>query len=380
MAEFAVQVFEVTSVEPIPGADRIELAVVLDYRSVVSKGAVEAGTRVVYIPEASIVPDAILTDLNLVGKLSGPQHNRVKAAKFKGCLSQGLIWIPEWINECQLGQDVTERTGITKYEPQIPGNMGGSIRQWTPPPGVKGTGGLLHYDIENIKKWPDIIEEGTPCTFQEKVHGTLVQIMYMPGIPEEISFDGFAIASKGLGARGFCFQNNEENNNNLYIRTLREEKILDKILSYTGLKQLQNPFYQYPELADDSDQPIYFFGEIYGKGVQDLHYGTDKAKFGLFDIYVGRKDHGVWLLQCETALVAERCGIPTLPYLYEGPFSKPILELFTNGKETVSGTSANVREGVVIRTDRTHPKLGRVILKSVSADYLLRKGETTEYA
>jgi len=371
MAEFVVQVLEVTSVEPIPEADRIELAVVLDYRSVVAKGAIEAGTRVVYIPEGAIVPESILEELNLVGKLSGSQRNRVKAAKFKGCLSQGLIWIPEWINECQLGQDVTERSGITKYEPPIPGSMAGSIRQWVPPPGVTDNIGLIHYDIENIKKWPNIFKEGDPVYFQEKVHGTFVQVVYMPGIPNEISFDGFSISSKGLGARGFCFQNNEENNNNLYVKTLKDTGVLEGLLAWPNLKYFK-----------EASKPIYFFGEVYGKGVQDLHYGTDKPQFGLFDIYIGFKDQGYWASEVEKVDVCFYAKIPQLPVLYRGPFSKEVLDEYTNGKETVSGKSSNVREGVVIRpaVEITDPKLGRVILKSVSADYLLRKGETTEYA
>ena len=49
---------------------------------------------------------------------------------------------------------------------------------------------------------------------------------------------------------------------------------------------------------------------------------------------------------------------------------------------TVLGSAAHIREGVVIRprTERHDDRTGRVILKSVSGDYLTRKGDTTEFA
>ncbi len=54
------------------------------------------------------------------------------------------------------------------------------------------------------------------------------------------------------------------------------------------------------------------------------------------------------------------------------------VEQLTNGKEAVSGEEANIREGVVIRPteERRELELGRVILKSVSEKYLLRKNAT----
>ena len=69
-----------------------------------------------------------------------------------------------------------------------------------------------------------------------------------------------------------------------------------------------------------------------------------------------------------------------VPILYTGPFSIESMEEFTNGKETVSGKEACIREGIVVRVaeERHEENLGRVILKSVSAAYLLRKGEVTE--
>ena len=53
----------------------------------------------------------------------------------------------------------------------------------------------------------------------------------------------------------------------------------------------------------------------------------------------------------------------------------------TDGKTTYGKNKDQIREGVVIRplNERFVDDLGRVMLKSVSQAYKLRKGETTEY-
>jgi hypothetical protein len=50
--------------------------------------------------------------------------------------------------------------------------------------------------------------------------------------------------------------------------------------------------------------------------------------------------------------------------------------------ETVAGGGAHMRESIVITptVERRDNRFGRVILKEVSPAYLLRRGDTTEYA
>lgn len=69
-----------------------------------------------------------------------------------------------------------------------------------------------------------------------------------------------------------------------------------------------------------------------------------------------------------------------VPILYKGKFSKEIMDQFTNGKETISGKQLHIREGIVItplieRYDSSL-NLGRVILKNISIQYLVRTGGT----
>lgn len=102
MATFEAKVYKLT-IEPHPNADKLELAVVGDYRAVVGKGLYKTGDLGVYIQEGSIVPKWLLQKMDLwdneknIGKLAGPQGNRVKSIKLRGILSTGLIYPVEVI-------------------------------------------------------------------------------------------------------------------------------------------------------------------------------------------------------------------------------------------------------------------------------------------
>ena len=74
--------------------------------------------------------------------------------------------------------------------------------------------------------------------------------------------------------------------------------------------------------------------------------------------------------------ICDLLGFRTCPFYFAGPFSQEVLDKFTDG-QTQLGFS-HVREGIVIEANppRFDPELGRVILKSVSENYYLRKNQT----
>jgi hypothetical protein len=163
MSTFAVTVEKITITEH-PNADALELANIADYQAIVRKGQFSTGDLVAYIPEQAIVPQVLLKEMGLEGKLAGKQANRVKAIKLRGILSQGLVYParPEW----QEGADVTELLGITKWEPPAPAHLAGEMYS-------AGLDRTLKYDIENIKKYPRVLEPGEQVVFTEKLHGCL---------------------------------------------------------------------------------------------------------------------------------------------------------------------------------------------------------------
>lgn len=396
MSEFKVEIVKIDKIDSIENADFIEVAKIADYKSIVKKGQFEQGDLAVYIPESSIVPDWLLKRLGLEGKLAGSNKNRVKAVKLRGTLSQGILyplikrtiqdelypeitnqeWTlytenPEWFKSVPPaidknyvgvyeGLDVASILGIEKYVPPIPTSMAGEIV------GI-GPENTVRYDIENLKKYPDVLKQNEEIVATEKIHGTLMIIGYVPGLnnPEIIEGDVF-LASKGLGAQGKVFKDNERNkerDKNVYYRVFQE-------LGKDFVKRLKT-------VVIASQTPFYILGEVFGSGVQDLQYGCkqNELKFRVFDIFAGTEKRAIDYEQ-----MIKKCkelNLEPVPLLYRGPYSRTTIDQLCFGN-TIEGDGKHIMEGIVIRPtkERSDPKLGRVILKHVSEAYLIRKGGT----
>ncbi len=396
MASHSVNIVRVEGVFPIEGADRIEAVQIGGYQSIVQKGQYKVGDLVAYIPEQSFVPALLLEEMGLTGKLAGAQKNRVKAIKLKGVLSQGLVYplasvqnkraetaqefgVP-YFGAVQEGDDVAELLGITKYEPVIPAQFAGQFSR------PRGEYNLLNYDIENIKKMPKQIVPGEPVVMTEKIRGTQLQAWFWADTGE------FAVTSKGLASRGYIIEDNEANANNTYIRAAKKYDLAAKIsklaraLNDNMSRVLVNNTERGLEVT-----AVAVIGEVFGHGIQDLHYGEDLG-FRVFDIYIATREciytathekstgnvkmgeMGRYADAIELrALCDNVLALPCVPLLYCGPFSQEALMEHTNGYETVSGKSLHIREGVVVRPFVEREHCGRVILKSVSEAYLLRR-------
>jgi RNA ligase (TIGR02306 family) len=371
MSSFAVIVKKLT-IKEHPNADALEVAEVDAYQSIVRKGAFKTGDLVAYIPEQSVIPVSILKELNLEGKLAGKDKNRLKPARLRGVLSQGLCYPAR--SHWSEGDDVTGELGIEKWEPPIPAHLAGEVYNL-------GSGYTISYDIENFKKYPDIFHPGEQVVMTEKLHGTFMVVGVIPQQEDMI----VAVSSKGLFSRGLALKLDSENNkHNLYVRAERHYNISHK-LKKVYAATLQPAGMVLAGVEEYVGDPVYVFGEVFGKGVQDLSYGakTDADNdigYRVFDIYVGRPGKGRFLNHDELNAACEQLEFDRVPVLYEGPFSKEVLDQYTNGLETVSGKGLHVREGVVVRPviEQEHLvlPLNRVQLKSVSGDYLTRKGGT----
>lgn len=375
MSNFAVPIKRVRAIEAHPNADAIEFAVVDGYRSIVKKGAFRAGDLVAYIPEASLLPEWLLKRLDLWdadksrGKLHGKDGNRVTAIRLRGELSQGICYAvaPDgrigvadeaFLTVCE-GDNAADLLGILKYEPPIPTSLSGEVFN-------AGTELTLDFDVENWKSYPDVLQPGEEVVFTEKIHGTCTAVAILPyrdAHPEAFGERrNILIFSKGLGAKGLVFKNNERNRGNLYVRATQN--------LVARIDEMQR--------ADDKGraEPCFILGETFGPGVQDLTYGKDIA-FRVFAAargYRGEQRYHDWSF-VESELKAE-FGFGTVPVLYRGPFSEAVMHEHTRGKTTLD--ASHIREGIVMAPtrERLHGAIGRVCLKSVSADYLTRRGGT----
>ncbi|WP_030056327.1 MULTISPECIES: RNA ligase (ATP) [Streptomyces] len=336
-----------------PNADALELAQVGLYRAVVAKGVYRTGDHAVYIPEQSVLPEELIEELGLTGKLAGSRANRVKAVRLRGELSQGIVCRPAALADTDLaaaadhGVDFAELLGVVKWQPPVPTSMSGVA--------VSAPDLLPWVDIENLKRYPDVFEPGEPVVLTEKLHGSCCLVTYTAATGE------VQVSSKGIGAQGLALVEDERN---LYWRAVRAydmPAVAARLAERLGAER------------------IGIFGEVFGEGVQDLSYGasarTERPGYAAFDVSAVVDGRLSWLSAAEL-LDGE---LPLVPELWRGPFDPETVLGHAKGKEALSGRELHLREGVVVRpvTERWSPVLGgRAIAKVVSDAYLTRKGGT----
>ena len=212
---------------------------------------------------------------------------------------------------------------------------------------------------------------------------------YWPGLGKKDLFEGGDVFpfSKGLGAQGLVFMNNENNKGNLYVKNLMDLidgvgfNIINGIKKYFeyGSTAVDNPII---EFRKGKPMPVYILAEIFGKGIQDLAYGRDDDDLRVFDVFIGEPLTGRYLDYDEKVFFCEEIiDVAMVPVLYHGPYSKEIADEYCEGMTEIQGGKGScMREGIVITPafEARHDEIGRVILKHVSEKYLLRKN-ATEY-
>lgn len=414
VSTFSCPVVRVASVEDHSNADRLSIIRMegLGYTAISAKledgtPRYRVGDLVVYIPADSVLPEWFLRDQGYwdeeerKGTHSGTNGDRVKPRRLRGVYSEGVLykvcayhveggwpematrtemtgaWNIKWaiatengsLQQVIPGDDAAEHLGITKYDPPVPVHMAGQCANLR--------GHLEKFDFERLESVPDIFDDVEWVTASEKLHGSHMCISFFPGLdhPEMFGSKGdIAVNSKGLGAQGLAFKNVPENRDNVYVKTL--VSLLEQGLEH----RLRGAVNQLTESTLNTtvtcEVPIRLFGEVYGTGIQDLHYGTRAPEFAVFDVRVG----DCWLPRSTMEAFCAILGLAVVPLLYQGPFNLAALEAVRDGPTTLGG--GHIREGIVVRAERCehHPTHGRRISKLISPAYLLRKAKNaTEY-
>jgi RNA ligase (TIGR02306 family) len=220
--------------------------------------------------------------------------------------------------------------------------------------------------IQHWANYPDIIEDGEQVVVTEKIHGKNCRVgMCMePDNKGEMKWNWMA-GSHGVQRKEFDHKDRLSE----YWYPLLDDNIMDLILYLKNEAEWPEPKHS-----------IIVFGELYGEGMQNMHYGT-KNGFRVFDISI----NGKYLDHVDFIYANAKHGVEIVNILYTGPFSRQVIEDYTSGDTTMcpldEAGKFKGREGIVIKPVkgrdhqnwREHNCISRVIFKSVSADYLGRK-------
>lgn len=415
MSSLIVEVCKVENVIKHPNADRLEIVTVKGWNTCVSTGSMKKGDLCVYFPPDCVLPIPLSDRLNVTKYLSLVKDEvgnvlgaRVKVARLRGQQSYGLIMAVEdsgWV----VGQDVAEHYGITKWEPPMESLDGDAER---PHPAFHH-----YFELENVKNFPDVIQDGEEVVFTEKIHGKNCRL----GLILDTKDDGtpiwrFTAGSHDVRRKEMFVKRNRRVEFDEKGMPVQEEVLKEvrdesgKVIYENGEPKmemvLQDKYWYYETthrsaffaLLDTSGvrelllhlsngkSNVIIFGEFYGSGIQDMSYGFTNGRTGfrVFDISV----NGNYLGFKEKVAICDRFKLQMVPILYQGPFSLEKVEEYVSGPTTVCDPSLisgfSEREGIVITTvvehSVAHEKkfFDRAALKAINFAYLERN-EGTEF-
>ena len=172
---------------PIEGADKIELARIQGWQSVVKKGEYKIGDKVVFVPIDTVVTPADWNQF-LWDKKDPTKPIRIKTAKLRGAISQGVIFPLTIITPEMNVDELAQELGITKYEKPIPAHLAGQVRGDFPTHLVSKT------DEDNLKSNIEVLDELKEADFVEttiKMDGTSATYI------KELDFS-FSVCSRNL--------------------------------------------------------------------------------------------------------------------------------------------------------------------------------------
>lgn len=323
---------EVVEVKPHTNADSLEVLKVGQMQLVAGKGAYETGDVVVVIPEKSVIPKDSPIYAEFEKYLVGPEKDRVKGIRLRGEPSEAITWPldrfgsvvvgeyegPErwWQNrnaveEAAIGEDISGRLGITKYEPPIPDEMRGQVEKLDVP-----STALVKHDCYQFAAYADQLSPEAEVVVTEKIHGSQLNYVFYEG--EE------SVSSKGILGRELRIR---EAPNNVYWRAVRR----------SGLREIAGAITMSP-----GPSVVQMIGEVapVQKGFDYGLSGDEKAAL-VFELVLD----GVPVSFDDLPPEVRDLWVPVL---YRGPFEEADLPKLAKGREAVSGEERHIREGVVV--------------------------------
>lgn len=342
---------EISSLDPIDGADAIEVARVLGWNIVVKKGEFSVGDMCVYFEVDSLLPQieqfAFLAPRGAKPTLMEDGTTkfgyRLRTIKLRGQVSQGLVFpVMEFkdllqIGDLTVGMDVTERLGVVKYEAPIPAELQGK-RKGNFPEDIPKT------DETRVQGIPKVLERNQDELFYitEKVDGTSITIFWDHEKDE-------------LHVAGRTIDWDRATGNSYWINALA-----------AGFDTIGK------QLGD-----LVFQGELVGEGIQGNKLKIKGQKILFFNCFDRKTSKYLpladFLYQCRS-FGLEMVPLLETDYSIKGMGVDDIVLL--SMRRSVINKDIWV-EGIVLRSmdEIQDPKIGRLSFKAINPNFLLKYEE-----
>lgn len=316
-------------IDPIAGADAIEVATVGGWKVVIKKGEYQAGDLAVYLEVDSWVPTELapfLTKGKEPREYNGVKGERLRTIKLRGQISQGLL-LP-WTVGGE-GDDMTELLGIQKWEKPIPAELSGVMRGSFPTEIPKTDQERCQNLVNEIRVASDnnLLFEVT-----EKLEGSSMTVYRIRG--------EFGVCSRNIDLA--------ESDTNTFWKVARELN-LENIM------------------RDNSLDNFAIQGELIGPSVQGNIYGLTNHVFAVFDVYDIQA--GQYLRPKDRHELIARLGLVHVPVLAMdkdlGTGEVDYILEWADGKSVIGSQPA--REGIVFKQIN-----GGMTFKAISNQYLMR--------
>lgn len=334
---------KIDAINPIDGADAIEVATVGGWKVVIAKkDELKTGDLGVYVEIDSWVPFELapfLSKGNEPREYEGVKGERLRTVKLRGQISQGLL-LPYAVlgRIAGEGEDVSEELNIRKWEAQIPAQLAGIVKGPFPTQIPKTDQERCQNLVEEIVA---ANESDAKFEITEKLDGSSMTVYRIQG--------EFGVCSRNLDLK-------RDENNSLWAVAIADD--IDAKMC-----------------AVDEFWSFAIQGELVGPGIQGNIYGLSKVEFRVFDVYDIQT--GNYLKPEARRALIERMGLKHVPVLahsaklYDtlGIVDIPQLLNFAEGK-SVMGMIGCEREGLVFKDCN-----GGMSFKAISNKYLLKHGD-----
>lgn len=336
---------KIADIQPIEGADAIEVAVVDGWKVVTKKGEYKPGDLAVYLEIDSWVPHDLAPFLSKgqePREYNGVKGERLRTVKLRGQISQGLLMgLPSqgyvgvapngtrYYVDCPMdveGFDVTEHLGIQKWEPEIPAQLAGQVR------------GLFPTHL-------------IPKTDQERIQNCFPEVQAKGDVTYEVT-----LKLDGTSCTIFRWENElRVCSRNLELKVNDENK--DNTLVAMALK-----------VADKVKHGYALQGEVMGPGIQGNREGFKEHQFFVFDIYDIEEQE--YLPPYARRNYCQTMDIAHVPVYFTDCFPMNSVDRFLLLAEGPSITH-KIREGVVFKCN-DDPSFS---FKVINNQFLLKGGD-----